>query len=66
MNITCNNGVTVVGKTVYINGEKLPDVPSGSHCSNVTTIGDKVYINGYEYKDGKWKRTLAALWYYLF
>lgn len=32
-----------------------------------TTIVDgKIFINGYEYKNGKWKRTLRALYHHIF
>lgn len=63
MNITTynNNSVVVIGTQVWINGEKLPPVPTKGckHC--VTQINEKVYIDGYEFKKGKWKRTLRAL-----
>lgn len=56
------NGKTVVsGNRVWINNEELPPCPSKGH--NITMIDGNVYIDGYEYKDGRWKRTLKALWY---
>ena len=27
---------------------------------------EPIYVNGYEYKNGEWKRTLAALWHLWF
>lgn len=65
-NIQVNNNCTVIGNRVWINGEELPPVPSKSKNSSVTQIDGKVYINGYEFKKGKWRRTLKALWYLWF
>lgn len=59
-----NNEVVICRGTVKINGEKLPPCPAKFH--NVTVINRKVYIGGYEFKNGKWKRTLKALWHNLF
>ena len=59
-------GVMIINNEVYIDGNKVPDMPKSKCGANVTTIGSKVYVNGYEYKNGKWKRTLAALFHYLF
>lgn len=56
------NGTAVINNKVILNGKELPTVPSGKIRSS-TIIGDKVYVNGYEWKDGKWKKTLKALWY---
>lgn len=64
MNVQISNGVCVNGNHVVINGQKLPPVPSAGR--NSTVINDKVYIDGFEFKNGKWRRTLAALWHYLF
>ena len=61
MNIQSNNNVVVAGNRVWINGNELPPCPSEGR--NVTTIDGKVYIDGYEYRSGKWKRTLKALWH---
>lgn len=63
---TSEKGTMVLGRSVYIDGKKIPDPPCDMNNVNITTIDKKVYINGYEYKNGKWKRTLVALWHYLF
>lgn len=60
-NIQISNSTIISGNQVLINGVPLPPAPCKG-C-NLTIIDDKVYIDGYEYKDGKWKRTLAALWH---
>ena len=61
-----NENVVIITDRVWINGEELPPVPTkrNNHCA--TQINDKVYIDGYEYKKGKWRRTLKALWHLWF
>lgn len=54
------------GREVYIDCKKLPICPSNSKRSSFNIIGDKIYMNGYEFNNGAWKRTLAALFYNLF
>lgn len=51
---------------VFINGEPAPLCPSKRKNHNTTVIDGKVYIDGYELKNGKWKRTLKALWHLWF
>lgn len=63
-NIQIGNNYIVCGNHVTINGVELPPVPSGGY--NSTVINGKVYIDGYEFKNGKWKRTLRALWHLWF
>ena len=64
MNIQISDNYTVIGNRVIINGVELPPVPSKGYSS--TVINWKVYIDGYEFKNGKWERTLRALWHLLF
>lgn len=59
-----NNGVMVCHGYVMIDGKRLPPCPA-KH-DNTTVVNRKVYIGGYEFKNGKWKRTLKALWHNLF
>lgn len=61
-----NENVVIITNRVWINGEELPPIPTKrkSHCS--TQIDGKVYIDGYEFKKGKWIRTLRALWHLWF
>jgi hypothetical protein len=61
-----NNNCVVIGNRVWINGEELPPLPTKRNGSSVTQIDNKIYVNGYEYKKGKWKRTLKALWHLWF
>lgn len=56
----------IVGNEVYIDGQKLPPLPHKHKSTSLTTIGKKVFVNGYEFKNGRWRRTLAAIWHYLF
>lgn len=64
MNITVSKEASVSGNHVVINGQKIPPAPSSGN--NVTVINDKVFIYGYEFKKGKWRRTLRAFWHLWF
>lgn len=66
MNIQQSNNCTVIGNRVWINGKELPPVPTKHKYYSVTQINGKVYIDGYEFKKGKWRRTLKALWHMWF
>lgn len=59
--VSLNSGVVVIGSEVTIDGVKMPPCPVKGH--NSTIINNKVYLNGYELVNGKWKKTLRALWY---
>jgi hypothetical protein len=62
-----NNGLIICHNTIRYNGVVLPNPPRFQNNNhNVTQIDNRLYINGYEWKDGKWKRTLKALWYLIF
>ena len=63
-NIQIGGNYAIIGDKVIVNGVELPPVPSKRYSS--TVINGKVYIDGYEFKDGKWKRTLKALWHLWF
>ena len=64
MNIqyTNNEYTIVVTDRVWINGVELPPIPTKRKNHRITQIDGKVYIDGYEFKKGKWRRTLKALW----
>ena len=64
VNVQITNDVVIVGKQIIVNGIKLPPPPT--NCDNITTINGKVYIDGYEFKNGKWKKTLRAWWHLWF
>lgn len=59
--ISSNCDYIVAGNEVTINGVKMPPCPAKGRRS--TVINNKVYIDGYELVDGKWKKTLRALWH---
>lgn len=67
LNIQRNDRVFIVNDCVIVDGVKLPTPPvkSDNYC-NCTVIDNKVYINGFEYKRGKWRRTLRAMWHNFF
>jgi hypothetical protein len=58
------NDTIITDKKIVINGKEIPEPPCKRN--NTTMINDKIYIGGYEYKNGKWKRTLKAFWYLFF
>ena len=59
--VSSYEGVTIVNGEVTIDGVKMPSCPGKGY--NSTLIGNRVYLNGYELVDGKWKKTLRALWH---
>lgn len=70
MYVQNNEAVFISDNRIFVGGKELPPVPSrdnGAHItSNMSIINNKVFIDGYEFKDGKWKRTLRALWHLFF
>ena len=56
--IPIDRGTVVANNEIYVGGRKIPNPPGG--LNNTTIINNKVYVNGYEYKNGEWKKTLAA------
>ena len=60
-NSVISSGTVVIGNEVTINGVKMPPCPAKGR--NSTVINGKVYIDGYELVNGKWKKTLRALWH---
>lgn len=60
-NSVISSGTVVIGNEVIINGVKMPPCPAKGR--NSTIINNKVYIDGYELVNGKWKKTLIALWH---
>lgn len=58
--------IVVINRQVIIDGVKYPEAPGrGESCTSVIIDGN-VYINGYELKNGRWKRTLRALFHLYF
>ena len=65
-NIQMGNDITIIGNRVWIDGVELPPVPTKRKYHSSAQIYDKVYIDGFEFKNGKWRRTLTALWHMWF
>ena len=65
-NIVKNSHIDTIitDNEIFINGQKIPSPPCP--LNNTTIINNKIYVNGYEYKNGAWKKTLAALWHKYF
>lgn len=52
----------IINGDVWIDGKRIISTPkTKSGKTSITVINNKIYVNGYEYKNGEWKRTLAAL-----
>ena len=62
--IHMDRGSFLGNKEIYIDGQKIPNPPC--EFNNTSIINNKVYVNGYEYRDGEWKKTLAAWWHKYF
>lgn len=60
-NIQVSNCVIAQGNRIFVNGQELPPPPCEGN--SVTIINNKVYIDGYEFKKGKWRKTLKAKWH---
>ena len=63
-NIQITNDTIVIGNQVTINGTMLPPAPCKGN--NSTVVDGNVFLDGYEFKKGKWRRTLRALWHMWF
>lgn len=53
---------------IIINNVKIeiPEYVKRKSRNSQTVIGNKVYVNGYEYTNGKWKRSLVAIFHMIF
>ena len=58
---TKSSSTCVINNEAIVDGVKMPPCPAKGR--NLTMINNKVYIDGYETVNGKWKKTLKALWY---
>lgn len=57
------NSIIMNDREVVVNGIKYP-VPGRGY--NTSMIDGKIYVNGYELKNGKWKKTLRAMYHKYF
>jgi hypothetical protein len=64
-NVCISDGVVVNGRHITVNGETF-EIPHYIKGNNQSIIDGKIFIDGYEFKDGKFKRTLKALWHMCF
>lgn len=61
--------VVQVNNRLFIDGFEVKSCPPILKFSNLTVVNDNViYYNGWEYriKEGQWRRSLKALWRWLF
>lgn len=59
------NGIIIDNDILYYKGQEYP-LPKKCGGHSVTMIDDHIFVDGYEFKDGKFKRTLRALWHKYF
>lgn len=64
MSISVTGGIVVntSNRTVTVDGKVIAFHPK-MNGNNISTINNKSYVDGYALVDGKWKKTLKALWY---
>lgn len=63
-----HNGIIIDqdNKIVFRNGEAI-EMRSNMKGNNITNANGEVYIDGYQLMpNGKWKRTIRAIWYKYF
>lgn len=58
--------ITITNNTIYINGEDVRPPKKFKHGFNVTQSNGRLYVNGFEWRNGKWERTIPAIWNNLF
>ena len=58
--------VAVANNRIWINNEEVTPIPTKRRHHSITQIDGKIYVDGYEFKNGKWKRTLKAIWHLWF
>lgn len=51
---------------IMINGIEIPLPSATEERRNISIINDKVFVDGYEWKNGKWQKTLRALYHKYF
>ena len=47
---------------IVVNGVTIQNPPKFK-ANSVTIVDNRLFVGGYEYINGKWKRTLRALWH---
>lgn len=64
MNTIIQNGqeIRYSKDRIVVNGVTIP-VPQKFKANSVTIVKHRLLVGGYEYINGKWKRTLRALWH---
>lgn len=64
MNTIIQNGqeIRYSKDRIVVNGVTIP-VPQKFKANSVTIVEHRLLVGGYEYINGKWKRTLRALWH---
>ena len=52
----------------YLNGHYIHPIDDKHRTRprKVTQKGDKLYVDGYEWTGNVWRRSIKALWYYIF
>lgn len=59
--------LVIQNNCLFIDGEQVEFPKSFRNKGlNVSQRDGRLYVNGFELVNGKWKRTLAAIWHYFF
>lgn len=64
-NIIHHISINTKERTIFSDG-KIYKIPKKIKGNNVTQINGRIYIDGYEFINGKFKRTIKALFHLFF
>lgn len=55
----------IIGNKINISGKEI-ELPKNIDTTKITIINNKIFVDGFEFKNGKWVKTLRALWHKYF
>lgn len=58
--------VVCIDDGIYVDGERCPDFVCSKSGNKIAQVNGSLFVNGYQLKDGEWRRTLRALYHYIF
>ena len=60
-----NQSVVQKNDKLYVNGIEI-EYPKQSNSHTVCQINNRIFADGYEFVNGKWKRTIEAIFHLVF